>query len=67
VSFSLYLFHLPILNFLHALRPMFPNQQAYILALLVLPLLASATLGKWCEAQKAPLRRLLLRLRRAPT
>jgi peptidoglycan/LPS O-acetylase OafA/YrhL len=67
VSLSLYLFHLPILNFLHALRPMFPNQQAYILALLVLPLLVSATLGKWCEAQKAPLRRLLLRLRRAPT
>lgn len=66
VSFSLYLFHLPILNFLNALRAVFPNEQAYVFALVVLPLLVSATLGKWCEAQKTPLRHLLLRLRPAP-
>lgn len=66
VSFSLYLFHLPILNFLNALRPVFPSELAYSVALFVAPLLVSATLGKWCEAQKAPLRRLLLRLCRAP-
>ena len=62
VSFSLYLFHLPILNFLNAFRDEFASPVLYKLALLTVPLLVAATVGHVCEKQKAPLRHWLSRL-----
>ncbi len=66
VSFSLYLFHLPVLNFLHAFRDEFAGSALYPALLIVAPLLLAGTVGYWCELQKVPLRRLLARWLRLP-
>lgn len=66
VSFSLYLFHLPVLNFLHAFRGEFAASALYQAALIVAPLLLAGTVGHWCEMQKVRLRRRLARCLRRP-
>ena len=66
VSFSLYLFHLPVLNFLHAFRGEFAGSALYPALLIITPLLLAGTVGHWCEQQRVPLRRLLARWLRLP-
>jgi peptidoglycan/LPS O-acetylase OafA/YrhL len=66
VSFSLYMFHLPVLNFLHAFRGELAGSALYPALLIIAPLLLAGTVGHWCELQKVPLRRLLARWLRSP-
>ncbi len=62
LTFALYLFHYPLAACLASLFP--PGQGSALRYGVVLggTLLVTATLGRWCEAQKEPLRRAILTL-----
>lgn len=66
VSFSLYLFHLPVLHLVHAFRAEFPSSALYQATLIMAPVLLAGTVGYLCETQKLRLRQLLAGWLRLP-
>lgn len=66
-TLALYLFHLPIVALLHAIAAQYGAGAYTSVALLLMPVLLSLTLGRLCERQKRPLRKALLALLRACT
>ncbi len=60
VTFSLYLFHLPVLGFVEAVSPFDQGSIVHKVLLILAPLAVAFTLGKWCERQKGPIRGWLL-------
>ena len=60
-TLALYLFHLPVIGVIHAFAVEYGKSDYTTAALLLLPPAVALTFGRWCELQKTPLRRLLLR------
>lgn len=61
ITFSLYLFHLPVLTFIEAASPFDQSSLVHKAVLLISPILVAFTLGGWCEKQKRPIRRALVK------
>jgi peptidoglycan/LPS O-acetylase OafA/YrhL len=60
-TLAIYLFHLPILEFLHALTVYFGRFWFMSVLMLLLPFVFSLTVGRWCEGKKRLIRDFLLR------
>lgn len=61
LSFALYLFHNPLLQFCAALVAWLDLRSHAQLVIVLVPLLVVLLIGHWAEQHKAPLRRVLLR------
>jgi peptidoglycan/LPS O-acetylase OafA/YrhL len=60
-TLAIYLFHLPILEFLHAVTVSFGRFWFTPVLMLLVPFVFSLTVGRWCEARKRTIRDFLLR------
>ena len=59
-TLALYLFHLPVIAFIHAMTANAGHTLQTTAALVVAPFAVALTVGHWCERQKKPLREWLL-------
>lgn len=62
LTFSLYLFHRPIIQTVAAINPYDNSHWLYLVALLFIPLAIVVTLGRWAEKQKYTIKNLLVKL-----
>jgi peptidoglycan/LPS O-acetylase OafA/YrhL len=60
-TLALYLFHLPVVSFINAIATAHGRSVFTSAALLITPFAVALTFGRWCERQKSPLRRWLLK------
>lgn len=59
-TLALYLFHLPILEFIHAAFPGYGNKFLFQILLITIPLLVTLTIGVWSEKKKSVIKKFIL-------